>query len=383
MKALILNSPQKNWDLSHGMEMAEVSSPVLDEKKHPEDANKTIIKPLYAGFCGSDKSIWFRKAFKDMIFNSLDLKGGSYRVCGHELLGEILQTGSVAERHYGYKPGDIVTTESHIFCGKCHQCQIGEAHVCSNHEIIGITTDGCFADRVKLPAKELWRTDISKIRPEVAAIQEPLGNAVHACSRVDLRGKSVAIFGCGTIGLFSVIVARALGAAYIIGTDTNSKNLELAGKLGIDLAIKIPEGNNPEAIRSVIEQIRKDRHGEGVDASIEMAGSNDALNAAIASVRPGGDIILFGIASGDYTISNFQEIVMNGKSLHSVVGRQVFKTWHILNNLLLSKETRLQEKIYEIILNKGVGTLYPFDKFNPKEFEESIQSHPKIVFKFS
>jgi threonine 3-dehydrogenase len=382
MKALILNSPQKNWDLTHGMEIADVSSPTLDEKKHPEDANKTLIKPLYAGFCGSDKSIWFRKAFKDMIFNSLDLKGGSYRVCGHELLGEILETGSVAERHYGYKPGDIVTTESHIFCGKCHQCQIGEAHVCSNHEIIGITTDGCFADRVKLPAKELWKTDISKIRPEVAAIQEPLGNAVHACSRVDLRGKSVAIFGCGTIGLFSVIVARALGAAYIIGTDTNSKNLELAEKLGIDLAIKIPEENNPEAIVSVIEQIRKDRHGEGVDASIEMAGSNDALNAAIASVRPGGDIILFGIASGDYTISNFQEIVMNGKSLHSVVGRQVFKTWHILNNLLLSKETKLQEKIYEIILNKGVGTLYPFDKFNPKEFEESIQSHPKIVFKF-
>jgi threonine 3-dehydrogenase len=382
MKALILNSPQKSWNLTHGMEMAEIPSPFLDEKKYPEDANKTLIKPLYAGFCGSDKSIWFRKAFKDMIFNSLDLKGGSYRVCGHELLGEILETGSVAERHYGYKPGDIVTTESHIFCGKCHQCQIGEAHVCSNHEIIGITTDGCFADTVKLPAKELWRTDISKIRPEVAAIQEPLGNAVHACSRVDLRGKSVAIFGCGTIGLFSVIVARALGAAYIIGTDTNPKNLALAEKLGVDLAIKIPEENNPEAILSVIEQIRKDRHGEGVDASIEMAGSNYALNAAIASVRPGGDIILFGIASGDYTISNFQEIVMNGKSLHSVVGRQVFKTWHILNNLLLSKETRLQEKIYEVILNKGVGTLYPFNKFNPKEFEESIQSHPKIVFKF-
>jgi threonine 3-dehydrogenase len=382
MKALILDSPQKNWNLSYGMEMAEVSSPSLDEKKHPEDANKTLIKPLYAGFCGSDKSIWFRKAFKDMIFNSLDLKGGSYRICGHELLGEILETGSVAERHYGYKPGDIVTTESHIFCGKCHQCQIGEAHVCSNHEIIGITTDGCFADRVKLPAKELWKTDISKIRPEVAAIQEPLGNAVHACSRVDLRGKSVAIFGCGTIGLFSVIVARALGAAYIIGTDTNSKNLALAEKLGIDLSIKIPEGNDPEAIVSVIEQIRKDRHGEGVDASIEMAGSNDALNAAIASVRPGGDVILFGIASGDYTISNFQEIVLNGKSLHSVVGRQVFKTWHILNNLLLSKETKLQEKIYEIILNKGVGTLYPFNNFNPKNFEKSIQSHPKIVFKF-
>ncbi len=382
MKALILNSPQKNWNLTHGMEMAEVDTPVLNEKKYPEDANKTLIKPLYAGFCGSDKSIWFRKAFKDMIFDSLDAEGGSYRVCGHELLGEILETGSVAERHYGYKPGDIVTTESHIFCGKCHQCQIGEAHVCSNHAIIGISTNGCFADRVKLPAKELWKTDTSRIRPEVAAIQEPLGNAVHACSRVDLRGKSVAIFGCGTIGLFSVIIARALGAAYIIGTDTNSKNLELAEKLGIDLAIKIPEENNPDAIVSVIEQIRKDRHGEGVDASIEMAGSNDALNAAIASVRPGGDIILFGIASGDYTISNFQEIVMNGKSLHSVVGRQVFKTWHILNNLLLSKETRLQDKIYEVILNKGVGTLYPFHKFIPKEFEKSIQSHPKIVFKF-
>jgi threonine 3-dehydrogenase len=386
MKALVLDIKKAEWESSTGMSFTTVPAPVLDEAKNPEDASRVILKPLYTGFCGSDKSMWFRHAFKDMIFDSLADEGKSYRICGHELLGEIVETGSYSAKHYGYKSGDIVSTESHIFCGRCHQCKIGDAHVCSDHKIIGISTDGCFAEHVKLPAKELWRTNTDRIRPEVAAIQEPLGNAVHACSRVDLRGKTLAIFGCGTIGLFSILVARCMGAAYIVGVDPNPANLKIAEELGVDDVLRLDIekagklGCQPDL--DIVNTIKKKCFNEGVDVALEMAGSNQALNTAIASTRAGGDIVLFGISDGDYTLANFQNIIMHGKSMHSVVGRQVFQTWYVVSNLLQSREHKLQDKIYDIILKQGVGTIFPFHQFDKNKFQEAIRTHPKIILKY-
>ncbi len=387
MKALILDIKRGEWESTKAMKFASVEEPSLNESKNPDDASRVLINPLYTGFCGSDKGIWFRHAFKDMIFDSLESSGQHYRICGHELLGEIVATGSYAEKTYGYRPGDIVSTESHIFCGRCFQCKIGDAHVCTNHLIIGISTDGCFADTVKLPAKELWKTDIQRIRPEVAAIQEPLGNSVHACSRVDLRGKSIAIFGCGTIGLFSILIARSMGATTIIAIDPNDKNLQLAEQLGVDVSLKVDMekmkeiGSAPD--RDMVEAIRKHCFGEGVDVAFEMAGSNQALNTAIESTRAGGEIILFGLSSGNYTITDFQKIIMYGKTLHGIVGRKVFQTWYIVRNLLQSKEHGLQEKIYEVILNKGEGTVFPFHQLKTETLETAIMKHPKIILKYS
>jgi len=382
MKALVLDIRPEEWDFTTGLNFTDVLEPKLDESKEPADGNKVIIQPLYTGFCGSDKSIWFRHAFKDLIFNSLSMNGSGRRICGHELLGEIVEVGSYSAKVYGYRKGDIVSTESHIFCGRCHQCRIGDAHVCSNHLIIGISTDGCFADYVKLPAKELWKTDPDKIRPEVAAVQEPLGNAVHACSRVDLRGRTVAVFGCGTIGLFTILVARAMGATTIIGVDPNEKNLKLAEQLGVDEVFRVSADMGVEPSSEIVEAIRKRCFGEGVDVAFEMSGSNQALNTALSATRAGGDIILFGLSAGDYTLTNFQEIIMYGKSMHSVVGRKVFQTWYTTSNLLTSSGHNLQDKIYDIILNKGEGTVFPFHQFDRGSFEKAIQEHPKIVFKY-
>jgi threonine 3-dehydrogenase len=384
MKALVLDIERSKWESTTGMSYVTVDKPTLTQ--NPDDASCVIIKPLYTGFCGSDKSIWFRHAFKERIFDSLEKTGQPYRICGHELLGEIVETGAYAAKHYGYKPGDVVSTESHIFCGRCHQCKIGDAHVCSDHLIIGISTDGCFAEHVKLPAKELWRTDITRIRPEVAAIQEPLGNAVHACSRVDLRGKTLAVFGCGTIGLFSILVARCMGAARIVGVDPNPANLKMAEALGVDDALQLDlekaarNGYRPDM--DVANAIKAKCFNEGVDVAMEMAGSNQALNTAIASTRAGGDVVLFGISGGDYTLSNFQDIVMYGKSLHSVVGREVFQTWYVVSNLLQSKGHNLQEKIYDVILKRGKGTIFPFHEFDRDKFQEAIRTHPKVILKY-
>lgn len=384
MKALVLDISREEWDTTTGMTMKDVSEPELDESRCPADSNKCIIKPLYTGFCGSDKSIWFRHAFKEMLLDSRERESKTYRICGHELLGEIVATGSYSQSHYGYKPGDIVSTESHIFCGVCHQCKIGDAHVCSDHLIIGISTDGCFAEQIKLPAKELWRTDLDKIRPEVAAIQEPLGNAVHACSRVDLRGKTVAVFGCGTIGLFTILVARTMGASTIIGVDTGKANLKIAEELGVDATLQVsPDSTkNYGPDNEIADKIRQQCFGEGVDVAFEMSGSNQALNTAIAATRAGGDIILFGLSSGDYTLTDFQNIILYGKSMHSVVGRKVFQTWYITSNLLMSQGHSLQDKIYDVILNRGQDTILPFKNFDKTQFEKAITSHPKIVLKY-
>lgn len=386
MKALTLSIERDEWESTTGMSLSTVEEPALDESKNLEDGGKVIIKPIYSGFCGTDKNIWFRRAFKEMIFDSMEANGESLRICGHELLGEVVEAGSYARKLYGYKPGDVVSTESHIFCGRCHQCKIGDAHVCSNHLIIGISLNGCFAEYVKLPAKELWRTDTDSIRPEVAAIQEPLGNAVHACSKVDLRGKTLAIFGCGAIGLFSILVARSMGASFIIGVDLHQDHLDMAGELGADQTILVDsefQGRNPyDPDPEIVAKIKTACFEEGVDVALEMAGSNRALNNAIASTRAGGDIILFGLSGGDYTLSNFQEIIMYGKSLHSVIGRKVFETWFTLSNLLKSKGHNLQEKVFDVILNKGEGTVFPFHEFDPKKFEKVITERPKVIFKF-
>ncbi|MCF8723786.1 threonine 3-dehydrogenase [Nitrospina gracilis] len=385
MKALILDIQKKDWETTRGMTFTDVSEPSLDERKNPDDGGKVIIKPRFAGFCGTDKGIWFRKSFRDMIFDSLHRDGQHYRIMGHELLGEVVEAGSYAAKQYGYKAGDTVSTESHIFCGRCHQCKIGDQHVCADHLIIGISTDGCFADYIKLPAKGLWRVDTDRIRPEVAAIQDPLGNAVHACSRVDLRGRTVAIFGCGTIGLFTILVARAMGATHIIGVDPNAKNLKLAGRLGVDLTLPVDktveEGEvGPDA--DIVARIRDDCFGAGVDVAFEMSGSNRALNTALSATRTGGDVILFGLSAGDFTLTDYQQIVMHGKTLHGVVGREVFQTWYTMSNLLMSKGHDLQDKIYDVILNRGEGTLFPFHSFDRNAFETAIQEHPKIIFRF-
>ncbi len=386
MKALVLDIFRDEWEITKGMNLVDVPEPKLDESLCPADSNKCIIKPLYTGFCGSDKSIWFRHSFKEMIFDSRDQECKKYRICGHELLGEIVEVGSYSQSHYGYKPGDVVSTESHIFCGRCHQCKIGEAHVCSDHLIIGISTDGCFAEQIKLPAKELWRTDLDKIRPEVAAIQEPLGNAVHACSRVDLRGQTVAVFGCGTIGLFTILVARAMGASTIIGVDPGKTNLKMAEELGADSTLEVTTDSmiksGPSPDFEIVKEIKQQCFGEGVDVVFEMSGSNQALNTAISSTRAGGDIILFGLSSGDYTLTNFQDIILYGKSMHSVVGRKVFQTWYIASNLLMSKGHSLQDKIYDVILNRGKNTILPFKNFDKTQFEEAITLHPKIVLRY-
>jgi len=382
MSALVYDRTEGAWEETRGLTKTTVPTPELVGGVGADEAS-VIIRPLYAGFCGSDRGIWFRKAFKDMICGSLDTEVGTRRVIGHEMLGEIVASGRRAQRKYGYFPGDIVTTESHIICGACYQCRVGDTHVCAEDKIIGISLDGCFAEFIKLPAKSLWRTDLTKIRPEVAAVQEPFGNAVHACTKVDLRGKTVAIFGTGTIGLFAVLVARGLGAGRIVGIDPNPRHAAMARALGADDVLQ-PDLSGADPISSdpaVTEWVRKATGGSGADVTLEMSGFNSALNNAIGSTRRGGDVILFGIRDGQMVIDDYSKLVMNGIALHSVVGRQIFETWTITRSLLEDRSNRIADLIWEVILNRGEGTVVDFADWEKSTFEQSISDHPKMVIR--
>ncbi|MCL5666328.1 MAG: alcohol dehydrogenase catalytic domain-containing protein [Patescibacteria group bacterium] len=461
MKALIFDKSKYGWETSRGFELADVPEPVLEEG----DEDKIIIKVAYAGVCGTDKGIWHRQAFKDAILNSIDAesKNGviaspsasegeailtqektasdyakatsdrslpdkalaprndskkTYRIIGHEFFGEIVKVGSNVKN---LKPGDFVACESHVVCNKCYQCLYGQKNVCTNEKILGISVDGGFAEFAKVPAQVAWKTDTGRIRPEVAAMQEPFGNAVHAASKVDLKGKTVAIFGLGPIGMFLTLIAKGLGASTIIGIEPNPVAIDMAKKLGIDYVITLKQSSGviarsasdqrsseasakeDEAIlpdkkiasdalamtqkpyahnQAVVDEILKITNGLGADVAFEMAGFNDSVNNAIASVRRGGDVILFGLKNGDFVFEDYNRLVMKGVTMHCVAGRQIWETWEITKKLMEDLPNGVQEKLFDIILDRGQGAILPIAKYTKEGFEEMMSAHPKFLIQF-
>jgi len=385
MRALTFDRRRESWNDSSGMVMDDVPEPRIDESTDGDDRSQVLIRVRYTGFCGTDRGIWGRKSFGDMIEDSLDNDGTDRRTFGHELLGEIVEVGSRVSRKYGYKPGDMVSTESHIVCGACYQCRRGEFHVCARDKIIGVTTDGCFAEYVKLPAKALWKTDLERIRPEVAAIQEPFGNAVHACQVTDLRGQTVAILGTGAIGLFAVLVARGMGAHKVIGIEPDPKNAAMAKRLGCDAVLtprRAPEDRPFASDPELREQVMDLTDGVGVDVALEMAGFNDSVNNAVRITRRGGKVVLFGVRNGNATLEDAHRVVMNGLSLHAVIGRRLFGTWEVTQGLLEATDNGIQKAIWHEILKEG-DAIYDTAEWDRACFETKLGQHPKAILRWS
>ncbi|MEK7162130.1 MAG: alcohol dehydrogenase catalytic domain-containing protein [Patescibacteria group bacterium] len=433
MKALVFDKSKYDWETSKGFELVEIPEPVLGAG----DEDKIILKVAYAGVCGTDRGIWNRQAFKEQILNSIDAESKStviarpsasegaaipsvkeiasdalamtkpktYRQLGHEFFGQVKEVGSNVK---DIAIGDFVACESHVVCNKCFQCLNGQKNVCTNEKILGISVDGGFAQMAKVPAQVAWKVDMSKVRPEVAVLHEPFGNAVHAASKVNLKDKTVAIFGLGPIAQFLVLIAKGLGAKTIIGIEPNEKALEMGRKLGVDHVIKLsviarPSASEAAAISSkdkiasdalamtskpyahnqeVVEEIMNLTGGLGVDVSFEMAGFNDSVNNSIASVRRGGEVILFGLKTGDFVFEDYNRLVMKGITMYCVAGRQLWGTWEITKKLLESSENGIAEKLWTVLLNNGDGTILPIGEYNKEKFEEMMKNNPKILIKF-
>lgn len=393
MQGLIIDTAQTPWEQSHGFTKATLEMPVLDESQNPSDATSVIVKVKYAGVCGSDRGLWHRTAFRDLLHDSLQREGKTRRIVGHEFVGKIVAAGSAVAALYAdpdplnyakIAVGSMVSGDSHVTCGRCYQCRVGEANVCLNEAILGISIDGVFAEYVKLPAKNLWAIDESRVRPEIAAIYDPFGNAVHALTKVDVRGQRVAIFGAGPIGLFSLLLAKNFGAAKVIMVDVSQANLDTARQLGASETILIEPSEKEYSWQSdpaVTTRIMELTYGKGVDIAMEMAGPPSSINNALDAVRRGGEVVLFGIKDGDLTIPNFSRLITRGITIHNVIGREIFRTWQIAQRVLSDRSNGVQDKIWEIILRGGNGTILPLSEFEPQAFEQKMDQYAKLLFK--
>src|SRR6266478_821878 len=214
----------------------------------------------------------------------------------------------------------------HEFCGECLQCRTGEAHICQNVKIIGVDSDGAFAEYVVIPESNIWKLDPA-IPQEYASILDPLGNAVHAVLAGEIAARTVAITGCGPIGLFSIAVARAVGATTIFAIEVNQHRRRLAKEMKADFVLD-PSKDNVRAV--VMEQTG----GLGADVVLEMAGHPSAIRTAFDIVRRGGRISLLGLTSKPIALNFSEDIIFKGITVQGISGRRMYQTWYQMTALL-------------------------------------------------
>ena len=296
------------------------SEPGLWLQDVPEPAigiNDVLIKVRTTGICGTDLHIynwdaWAQKTIPVPM------------VVGHEFVGEIVEVGSNAS---GFQVGEIVSAEGHVVCGRCRNCLAGRRHLCKDTMGIGVNRTGAFAEFISVPMTNVWHHP-ADVDQDVAAIFDPFGNAVHTALSFDLLGEDVLITGAGPIGIMAVAVAKHAGARHVVITDVNDYRLDLARKLGADVALNVTKGSLAEVRKSL-------RMKEGFDVGLEMSGSPAAFRDMIDSMCHGGKIAMLGIPSEPMAI-DWNKVIFNMLTLKGIYGREMYETWYKMNVMLES-----------------------------------------------
>jgi threonine 3-dehydrogenase len=259
-------------------------------------------------------------------------------VFGHEFTGVVESTGADVTL---VKPGDRVTGETHVYCGLCYACRRGLAHLCQNCKILGVDRQGAFADYVVIPEGNVWKLH-PDIPEEIAAVHDPLGNAVHTALAGPIAGLRFAVFGCGPIGCFSVGILKASGASWVAAIDKNPLRLELAERMGADLLLNAGKDNIP---RSILDRT----DGRGVDGMLEMSGHPQAFRDGFDALANGGRVSLLGIPSAPLEIDVAKEIIFRGVAVQGINGRIIFDTWYRMEALLLSGKLDIRPVITHVL----------------------------------
>ena len=286
---------------------------VLDEVSRPRPGDDDVlVRVEAASLCGTDLHIfhwddWAQHRIQPPV------------TLGHEFAGTVVEVGRNV-RHTSI--GDYVSAESHVTCGMCFACRTGQAHMCERTEILGVDRDGAFAEYVAVPESVIWLNDRSKIPPEIATLQEPFGNAVFATGLHDLAGRTVAILGCGPVGLFSIAIARASGAGRVLASDRVPFRLELARTMGATDVVDIDGATDVPGW--FVERNEEEHH----DVVFEMSGAPDAIDDAFRIVRNGGHVVLFGIPSRPVELDIAESLIFKNLSVTAVTGRRIFETWY-------------------------------------------------------
>jgi threonine 3-dehydrogenase len=287
-------------------------------------AADVLVRVKTASICGTDLHIygWDRWS-QGRIKPPLTL--------GHEFCGVVERVG---EDVTAVKAGDFVSAEMHVNCGHCHQCRVGEAHICQNLRIIGIDQDGAFAEFVKIPASNIWKLDPA-IPEHYGAILDPLGNAVHTVLAGPIAGQTVLVTGCGPIGLMSIAVAKACGSSTVFATETNEKRRAMAKKMGADVVL------NPAA-EDAVGRILAETSGTGVDALLEMSGNPTAIRQGFKALRAGGRASLLGIPTENVPLDLVNDVIFKGATVQGIYGRRMYGTWVQMTALLKAGRLNLE-----------------------------------------
>jgi threonine 3-dehydrogenase len=285
-----------------GMEMREVPVPEIG-------ATDVLVTVETASVCGTDLHIyhwdeWAQARIKPPY------------IPGHEFCGTVAAVGKLVQ---GVSVGDFVSAEMHVACGHCLQCRSGQAHVCQFVKILGVDADGAFADYARIPASNIWKLDAA-IPRDFGSLFDPFGNAVHTVLSGAIAGQTVAVTGCGPIGLFSIAVAKACGASRIFAIEPNAQRRALAKTMGAQVLLDSAAGD-------VEQQVKAATGGNGVDVLLEMSGHPLAIQQGFRLLRMGGRASLLGIPSRPVEIDLANALIFKGATVYGINGRKMYETW--------------------------------------------------------
>ena len=270
---------------------------------------------LRAGICGTDVHIF---DWNDWAQQTISAP----MVIGHEFVGEIVEVGSNVN---DFEPGELVSGEGHVVCGRCRNCMAGRRHLCAHTSGVGVNRPGCFAEFIALPMTNIWRHD-PDVNRDVAAIFDPFGNAVHTALTFNVLGEDVLITGAGPIGIMAAAVVRHAGARYVVITDINDYRLELAAEMRVDLALNINRA-------SIAQAQKKLGVKEGFDVGLEMSGNASALRDMLHNMAHGGRIAILGLPAEEFAI-DWREVIFNMLTIRGIYGRQMYETWYKMTVLI-------------------------------------------------
>lgn len=304
MKALAKLFPRQ------GIWMTDAPLPVLGH-------NDIMIKIRKTAICGTDVHIynwdeWSQKTIPVPM------------VVGHEYVGEVVDIGQEVK---GFALGDRVSGEGHITCGHCRNCRGGRTHLCRNTQGVGVNRAGAFAEYLVIPAFNAFKIP-DNISDDLAAIFDPLGNAVHTALSFDLVGEDVLVCGAGPIGIMAAAICRHVGARHVVITDMNEYRLDLARQFGVTRAVNVSRQN----LTNVMSELGMT---EGFDVGLEMSGSPPAFRTMLNAMNHGGRIALLGIPPADMSI-DWNQVIFKGLFIKGIYGREMFETWYKMAALVQS-----------------------------------------------
>lgn len=314
----------------------------------PEPAsNEILVKVKAAAVCGTDIHLYEWNEWCENV------NAKNPMVIGHEFCGEVVEVGDQVS---SIKQGDLVAAETHIPCGECNMCRTGKQHICQNMKIIGVHTDGAFAEYATIPEVCAWKLP-ENTPAEIGAVYEPFGIAVHGVLKDKIVGRSTVIIGAGPIGLFAAGVASVSGASQVFVVDINDYRLGLAAKMGSNIVTL-----NPTRV-DVSKTIRKRTDGIGADVVIELSGSVAGTKTGFEVIGKGGWISLIGLHSQEVPLDLVRNVIYKEVTVYGITGREMFESWYLADGLISSGKINI----------KGVIT----DQFPLEKAEEAILTAKK------